>query len=63
MGTGVSPVLLEKKQDSLWSVPVRVIWTADLMNNVMAECHISERSGLAGRSEFPFDVLKDFWIF
>src|ERR1035438_1701103 len=50
----------QKEQDSLRRVLVGVVLAADLMNNVVAERHISERSRLTRRSKLFLVLLKDF---
>ena len=42
----------EQEQDSLGRVLIGVVLAADLMNDVVAERHVSESSGRAGRSKF-----------
>jgi hypothetical protein len=41
----------QKQQNPLCCVFVRVVLTADLMNNVMAKSHVPERPGLTRRAK------------
>ena len=48
----------EEEQDSSGGVPVGVVLATDLMNNVVAEGHVSKSSGRAGRSKFPLILFR-----
>jgi len=51
---------LEQQKNSLSSIFVAVRLTPDLMNNVVAKCHVSEDSSLPVRRESVLMLLKHF---
>jgi len=51
---------LEQQENSLSCIPIGVILPADLMDDVMAEGHIPECSGLARWPKLLFVVLQKF---
>jgi len=50
---------LQKQQNSLSRILVRIVLSANLMDDVVAECHVSECSGLAWRPKFRLVILKN----
>ena len=48
----------QKQQNSLGSIPIRVVLTADLMDNLVAESHVAKRPGLTRRPK-KFRVISD----
>jgi hypothetical protein len=48
----------EEEQDSPSGIFVGIVLATDLVDNVMAECHVSKSSGWAGRAKPPIVVLQ-----